>query len=105
MCFASIIVVLAACILSNTNQTKENNKELEILFNRYWEDRMRLYPLEATATGDYRYNDVLPIDFTESFRDSLHPFYTLYQNYLLKYDRGNLNTGDQFSYDVFKGGD
>jgi uncharacterized protein (DUF885 family) len=98
----TLIILALGCKLSNTNPTKEDNKELSTLFNNYWEDRMRLLPLEATATGDNRYNDKLAIDFTESYRDSLRNFYNLYKTYISKYDRDNLNESDRISYDIFK---
>ena len=33
---------------------------LAALFEAYWEEQATLYPLEATAQGDNRYNDQLP---------------------------------------------
>ncbi len=57
-----LIIAFAAmsftsCKLSNTNPTKEDNKELSTLFNDYYEERLKLFPLEATSIGDNRYND------------------------------------------------
>ena len=41
----------------------------------------RLDPLSATAQGDNRYNDQLPNDQTQAFRDTLRTFY---QDYLTR---------------------
>lgn len=92
----------SACKLSNTNPIKEDNKELATLFNNYYEERLKLFPLEATSIGDTRYNDLLPVDFTDSYRDTLKEFYNRYLIYVSKYDRDNLNDKDKISYDVFK---
>ena len=62
----------------------------------------KLFPLEATALGDNRYNDRLPIDFTDSYRDSLQNFFSKYKTFLTKYDREALNENDRISYDIFK---
>lgn len=99
---AFAILSAAACKLSNTNSGKEANKELSTLFNNYYEQRLRLFPLEATAIGDKRYNNLLPVDFSDSYRDTLKAFYNNYLNYVTKYDRENLNDQDKISYDVFK---
>ena len=96
------ILSLTACKLSNTNPGKEDNKELSALFNQYYEERLRLFPLEATSIGDNRYNDLLPVDFTESYRDSLKDFYNRYLVYVTKYDRENLSVNDKLSYDDFR---
>ncbi len=95
-------LALTACKLSNTNPGREDNKELATLFNNYYEERLKLYPLEATAIGDKRYNNLLPVDFSDSYRDTLKNFYHNYQTYLTKYDRENLSDKDKISYDDFK---
>ena len=92
----------SGCKLSNTNATKSNNLELAALFNNYWEGRLKLFPLEAAAVGDNRYNNLLPADFTNSYRDSLRSFFTLYKNYIGKYDRESLSEQDKISFDIFK---
>ncbi len=99
---AFAIFSIYACKLSNTNQGKEDNKELAALFNNYYEDRLKLYPLEATSIGDKRYNNLLPIDFTGSYRDTLKEFYNRYLTYVSKYDRETLDDQDKLSYDDFE---
>ena len=95
-------VSITSCKLNNTNQTKEDNKELSALLERYYEERLKLFPLEATTIGDTRYNNLLPVDFTDSYRDSLRAFYNNYKVYISKYDRETLNENDKISYDIFK---
>ena len=48
-------------------QNKEDNKELSSLFTAFAEDTYKLFPLLATAVGDQRYNDQLPVTFTDSY--------------------------------------
>ena len=99
---AFAVMCLTACKLSNTNPGKEDNKELSTLFNNYYEDRLKLFPLEATAIGDKRYNNLLPVDFTNGYRDTLKDFFNRYLIYVSKYDRENLNNQDKISFDDFK---
>ena len=96
------LLAFAACKLSNSNQTGEDNTELAALFDRYYSERMELYPLESTQNGDSMYNDKLYADFTDSYRAKLKEFYSKYLSYINKYDRETLNANDQVSFDIFK---
>jgi uncharacterized protein (DUF885 family) len=100
--FSFVVFVITSCKLSNTNPGREANSELSTLLNNYYEERLKLFPLEATAIGDNRYNNLLPIDFTDSYRDTLRSFYNQYLTYITKYDRENLSNQDKLSYDAFK---
>ena len=91
-----------SCKLSDTNPGKEANKELATMLHNYYEERLQHFPLEATSNGDYRYNDLLNIDFTDSYRTTLHEFYNRYHTYINSYERENLNRQDRLSYDDFK---
>ena len=94
--------LLFACKLSNNNANMEDNKELAALFDKYYDERMQLFPLEATTNGDNRYNDQMPADFTDSYRARLKDFYTKYLNYLNEFERDHLNDNDKISYDILK---
>ncbi|GAB3730332.1 DUF885 family protein [Hymenobacter agri] len=72
------------------------------LFNNYWDDRARLFPLMATAQGDNRYNDRLPNDQTRAFRQQQARLYRRYLNDLLNIDRARLSADDKLSYDIFQ---
>lgn len=100
--FLALIIVFSACKLSNTNTTNEKNSELAALFENYYEERLKLFPLEATTIGDARYNHLLPVEFSDSYRDTLKSFYSRYLQFVNKFDRENLNDEDKISYDIFK---
>ena len=90
------------CSPTAPNEGAEKNKDLATLFDNYWEQRMQLFPLEATADGDNRYNDKLPADFTDGYRAKLNEFYNNYLSQLTKFDRSSLSDNDKISYDIFK---
>jgi uncharacterized protein (DUF885 family) len=98
----SFIAMLFGCSSGNENQRKEKNKELAVLFDNYFEERLKLFPLEATAIGDPRYNNLLPVDFTDGYRDTLKIFYNHYLGLVNKFDREKLNDIDKINFDVFK---
>lgn len=96
-----IILVIAGCE-SSRNADQDVHQSLSALFDHYYDTRMQLFPLEATTNGDNRYNDLLPADFTESYRAKLKSFYSGYLDSINRYDRSKLDENDQISYDIFK---
>ncbi|HEY6978564.1 MAG TPA: DUF885 domain-containing protein [Chitinophagaceae bacterium] len=94
--------LLFACKSNKSNASMEDNKELAALFDKYYDERMQLFPLEATTNGDNRYNDQMPADFTESYRARLKDFYTRYLNDVNGFERDQLNDNDKISYDILK---
>ncbi len=94
------LALLFSC--SNHENKSNTGKSLSSVLDTYWEERMQLYPLEATAKGDYRYNDKLTITIAESFRDSAKRFYEKYLNELKAIDTAGMNDNDKLSYRLFK---
>ncbi|GAA4347275.1 DUF885 family protein [Hymenobacter saemangeumensis] len=76
--------------------------QLAALFERYWERSSQLFPLHAMSQGDNRYNDRLPNDQTQAFRDTLRHFYQRSLAQLQKFDRVRLSENDRVSYDIFR---
>lgn len=100
-----IAAFLCACKGRKTELASGENKtvmSIDILFNDYWEDRSKFFPLEATQQDDHRYDYLLPNDQTQGFRDSLEHFYTSYAARLDSFNREELNANDKVSYDIFK---
>jgi uncharacterized protein (DUF885 family) len=100
--YASLLIccAFASCKLMHPDRSIPDNKRFGRLLNEYYEDRMRYFPMEATQNGDYRYNDQFPIEFTDSYQDSLRSFYGRYLEKILVFDRDRLNRNDQISYDI-----
>lgn len=101
-------LILLITIISSCGQVakKENIETSEVnlkeLFKNYYEDRLQLYPLEATAIADERYNDQLPCDISDSYRAKLKKFYSNYLDEIGKCDRNKLSEGEKISFDTFK---
>ena len=70
------------------------------LFDNYYEERLPLYPLEATMNGDNCYNDLLPNDLSKEYKKKLVDFYDKYQKELAKYDRKELTEEEKTSFDL-----
>jgi len=94
-------VLFMACKNNGPHNNNGNSKQLADLLNNYWDERMQLFPVEATGYGDNRYNDKLTITIAESFRDSLGRFYKKYLDEVTKIDSTGLNRNDLMSYRIF----
>ncbi len=105
---AAVALGLAASCQSSSTSEKTTagstagNTDLNGLFGQYWEKQSRLDPLAATGQGDSRFNDQLPNDQTQAFRDTLRTFYQNYLTRLNKFDRNALDDNDKISYDIFQ---
>jgi uncharacterized protein (DUF885 family) len=84
----------------NPARSMPDNRRFGRLLNDYYNDRLRYFPLEATQNGDNRYNDQFPVEFTDSYQDTLRNFYGRYLEKILVFDRDKLNRNDQISYDI-----
>ncbi|AII50832.1 DUF885 domain-containing protein [Hymenobacter sp. APR13] len=78
----------------------QDSAPLAALFEAYWEDQARLDPLAATARGDSRYNDQMPNNQTQAWRNESIAFSQRYLTALRQFDRAKLSANDRLSYDV-----
>lgn len=69
---------------------------------RYYEDRLRLSPFDATGLGDKRYNDRMPNTLSQAYLRELGEFTGRYRRELLTYDRQQLTPADQTNYDLLR---
>ncbi len=89
------------CIHPAFCQTADN-KALAAFFKEYTEDNYKLQPMMATSNGDYRYNDLMPVTFTDTYNGKTKQFNLTYLNGIKQFDRNALNENDKISYDIFK---
>lgn len=84
-----------------TSTVKTDSVRFHKMLDNYWDERMQLFPLEATANGDNRFNDQLRNDGSAAFLKKSKDFFTKYNEGLKKIDRNTLNGNDKISYDIF----
>jgi len=90
-----ITIILFGCQSNNKNSLKINQ-----VFESYFQESLKLYPLNATSQGDKRYNDFLPNDLTDDFRNKEKIFYSSYKSQLNEIDNKDLNEDDILSKKV-----
>ena len=95
-----IAVSLASCKKNDSPLTKVTPADLDSIATNYYEQYLKLHPLEATAQGDDRYNDQLPITIDKDFISGEISFYNSVQEQLKKVDYKSLDDEDKTVYDV-----
>ena len=108
--FKSVTLILCSSLLfiaCNTNTkngdaTEATTRSLQPLLKAYYEDHLKLNPLEATQIGDSRYNDQLPNDLSVAYRNAEKQMLQGYLDSLASYNREQLSENDRMSYDVLK---
>lgn len=95
-----VIISLASCKKTDSPLTKVTPSNLDSIAANYYEQYLKLYPLEATAQGDARYNDQLPINIDKDFISGEVAFYNSIQKQLNNVDYNNLSDDDKVIYDA-----
>ena len=99
---ATTIISLIACTGNKPSTMENSNAAFDSLLHEYYEDRLKLYPLEATAIADERYNDQLPVDISDSYREKLKTFYSSYAEKFKTIDRAALSGQSVLSFDIMQ---
>ncbi|GAB3907797.1 DUF885 domain-containing protein [Larkinella knui] len=99
-------LLMASVMACNTNNSgRENasgNADFAKTVDDYYEERLKLFPLEATMQGDNWYNDLLPNSISQDFLNQTKAFYSSNLEKLKTFDRAKLSDQDQISYDILK---
>lgn len=95
-----LLMGVASCKKSDSPLTKVTPSNLDSIASNYYEQYLKLYPLEATSQGDLRYNDQLPINIDKDFISGEVSFYNSVQKQLENVDYKNLSDEDKVVYDV-----
>ncbi len=97
-----IVITLLAFTHCTTPPKESASGQLETLMDQYYEDRLKLFPMEATMQGDDRYNDLLPNTNTKAFANHLKGLYSKYSEELSKLDTTGFSETDLMSYKVLQ---
>ena len=106
----ALVTGLAGCNKNNepatTVQTAKPDQAklaatLEQLYEDYWQDNLKLNPINATFIGDNRYNDQMPNFFTAQYRQQTHDLNQKWLDKALALDGSSLDGPARISYDIF----
>jgi len=100
-----LLILLCTLLLNSCKEEEEKadtaevgvNQEFDELLDAYYEESLSLYPLNATAQGDNRYNDILPNELSDDFKKKEINFYSKYKDSLTAYTDDVLTNSQQMS--------
>ena len=95
-----ITLLISILVFFSCNFNNEKSLEIAQIFENYYQESLKLYPLQATSQGDLRYNDFLPNDLSDEFRTREKEFYTFYKSQLNNFPDHTLNKNDLLSKKV-----
>lgn len=102
------ILFIGLCLITFYSCKEEPKKEVVVtesmafdsILNNYYEESLKLYPLNATAQGDERYNAILPNNLTDEFRATENEFYTNYKQKVATVKDESLTPSQQMSKEI-----
>ncbi|GAB1596336.1 DUF885 domain-containing protein [Lysobacter claricitrinus] len=98
----SIAAPAKAPTASATQSSK--GQKLTAMYEQYWEELLKLNPLQATFQGDPRYNDQMPNYLTAEYRKKTHDFTVKWLDAVQKVGGDGLTGQDLLSYEIFVDG-
>ena len=102
-------LVLACIVLSLISCNKNSDKDnmtINITFNQmldeYYEDGLKLKPIDATFAGDSRYNNSFPNFLSDEYKSELKAYYSNYLGKLSQFNDEDLSDSEKISKAVLK---
>lgn len=93
-------LVLGACSQPGQKDGAAAADSLHHIVERYYDEKMQLYPIDATFNGEHQYDGLLHIDISEAFRQRQDSFTGRYLQQLQGVDTAALSPNDRISYDI-----
>jgi len=91
-------VLFIACKNETTTEEPVNmSAEFNTMLDNYYEDGLKLNPLNATFSGDNRYNDQFPNVLSDDYTNELKAHYTGYKEKLSQFKNESLTESEQMS--------
>jgi uncharacterized protein (DUF885 family) len=104
----AIATALVGCVTTPTASTPASSRsvaskaqQLNRLYDQFWEESLKLNPIQATFQGDPRYNDQLPNFLGADYRAQSHAFTAGWLKKVQAVGPSGLNGQDLISYEIF----
>ena len=88
-------------VAAASQATSAKAAQLQNLYAEYWEEVLKLNPVQATFQGDARYNDQLPDFGSAEFRKQQHDFTVRWLKTIQDVGSAGLSGQDLLSYEIF----
>ncbi|MFT5217453.1 MAG: hypothetical protein ACI83H_002591 [Glaciecola sp.] len=101
-----ITFLIASCKNEPKNSETDMNVDQTEAFNKmlddYYEDGLKLNPLNATMSGDNRYNDILPNPLSNEYQNNVKAYYTMYSEMLKQFNDANMSDSEKMTKAILK---
>lgn len=99
-----LLVTIGLLSCKNETQTNDITTEAPISFNNmldnYYEDGLKLNPINATMTGDTRFNDQFPDALSPEHKAKVKAYYQAYKDALANYNDEDLSATEKMTKEV-----
>jgi uncharacterized protein (DUF885 family) len=105
-------IILALCICAFTVQscqqtntkgvTQNKNAALHEVFEQYYQERMSLYPIEATFAGETKFNHLFPNTLSDNYLAKNKAFFEKYKKAMEQFDTEKLSESDKLSKSILE---
>ena len=95
-----VLFLLLSCDFSPENI--QNNVELNTILENYYQDGLKLNPINATNEGDSRYNDKFPELITDDYKKKQAEYYNKYLKKVSKFEINDLSDIDKMSKSILE---
>ena len=103
-CVALLLIAGTSYGLNNSAHSQEQDvsSAFEMMLDRYYEDGLKLSPLDATFNGDHRYNDQFPNYLSKEYRAKIEAYLDGYLKELNLFDDADLSDSEKMSKAVLQ---
>ena len=96
-----ITLLVASCKnepkTTDADMTKNQTEAFNKMLDDYYEEGLKLNPLNATMSGDDRYNDQFPNILSNDYQNQVKAYYTKYNDLLKEYDETTMSDSEKMT--------
>lgn len=96
-------LVLQSCKQKNTAGVTENeNKKFQAVLEEYYQERLALYPIDATFAGEDKFNNLFPNTLSDAYLLKNKAFFEKYKEAMAQFDSDKLSKTDKLSKSILE---
>jgi uncharacterized protein (DUF885 family) len=103
-----LLILFSSCQFENKSSENNdqnianNNQDLNAIFENYYQEGLKLNPINATNEGDSRYNDQFPELITDEYKSKQKKYYSNYLEQVSRFDSIELTDIDFMSKSILE---
>ncbi len=86
------------------NHSLDDNKNLAVLSEQYFQQLLHIHPIDALYAGDFNHNSEFVDQLSDGYLKKFHQLNVTTREYLNGFDRAKLTSSNQISFDILMRG-